>query len=169
MSQLKSFFIKLYIFWKTRKGLKKLKHTSVSFPLPSTHIENVLILLPEQADFVDAALTLIRHVRQYFPDWHFMILDINKIPEKNLDKFRLPTQEFIDDLQKSHFQLAVNLNFHPNKRIDYLIVRLEIPYRLCTLKNAHSEYYNMFAKIEPEAFTGYHHVLVYLKSTFVKV
>jgi hypothetical protein len=165
MSIFKSYFTGQYAYWKTRRSLKKLSEQSVNLPINAKQIKNVLILLPRQEEFVDAAMTLVRHLRQHFKSWHFMLLDIDKIAAHKLDRFNLPNKTFIEVLLKSKFQLVMNLNFEPDVRMDYLTAILRIPYRL-HIQSPNSNYYNMFAQINEADFKSFHHVFSYLKSGF---
>ena len=111
-------------------------------------------------------MTLVRHLRQYFKKWHFMILDVSKIPVEQLDRFNLPLPDFVADLAKKDFQLVLDLNFEHELRNRYLIGGMRIPYRL-HLHFSDSPVYNMFAQIKPENFKSFDHVFDYLKSSFI--
>jgi hypothetical protein len=167
MQALKSYLTHLYFFLKTTRKIKKLSEHSVDLPMSAQNIKNVLIILPLEEKFVDAAMTLIRHIRQYFNEWHFMILNLNKLNEGKLDRFGLPNQSFLKELAPNDFQLSVNLSFGRDLRSDYIITILKIPYRL-HIYSASSDYYNMCAQLRRENFTSYHHVLESLKSSFIK-
>lgn len=115
---------------------------------------------------MDAALTLMRHLRQHFTKWHFMVLDVRKIPREQQDRYDLPSDQFINDLRKHEFQLVVDLNFQPDLRMKLIIGMLEITYRL-HIQVTDSNDYNMFARINPDEFKGFNHVFNYLKSSFM--
>jgi hypothetical protein len=125
--------------------------------MSAKQIKNVLILLPRQEEYIDAAMTLVRHLRQHFKSWHFMLLDIDKIATHKLDRLNLPNNTFVEELLKSKFQLVMNLNFEPDIRMDYLTAILRIPYRLHT-QASNSKYYHKFARNTETDFKSYHHV-----------
>lgn len=166
MLVLKKQISKVYVYLKTSRKLRKLSQKNVDFPTSASHIKNVLILLPRQEHLVGAAMTLVRHLRQYFKPWHFMILDVDKITEDKLNKYDLPNQSFINELKLNAFQLALNLNFEPDSRMDFLVVMLKVPYRL-NIQSSKTDIYNILAQINEEKFTSYHHVFAYLKSSFI--
>ncbi len=92
--------------WRIRKNYAWLHNKEVNLPISSTAVKNVLILLPLNEIFLDPAMTLIRHLRQHFQNWHFMILDTRKIPAEKLDRFELPTFDFIEDLTEKRFSIG---------------------------------------------------------------
>jgi hypothetical protein len=167
MQALKSYLTHLYFFLRTTRKIKKLSQHSVDLPMSAQNIKNVLIILPLEEKLTDAAMTLIRHIRQYFNKWHFMILNLNKLNADKLDKFGLPNQSFLKEIAQNDFQLSVNLNFMRDLRSDYIITILNIPYRL-HIHSESSDYYNMCAQIRQENFTSYRHVLESLKNSFIK-
>jgi hypothetical protein len=162
---LKEKIANLYVSWKTYLSFKKLGKIPVNLPVSHKEVKNVLVLLPLEDQYMDAALTLIRHLRQYFKNWHFMALDVRKISPEQQDRFGLPDAEFLKELQKNEFQLAIDLNFKHDLRMKYLIGMLDIPHRLhLTFSDANT--YNLFTLTREENFSGFHHVLSYLKSSF---
>jgi len=166
LNSLKGKIAQRLVNWRIRKNFLQLHNKEVNLPTSSTAVKNVLILLPLNDDFLDPAMTLIRHLRQYFQHWHFMLLDTRKIPAEKLDRFELPNFDFIEDLNKKNFQLVLDLNFEQDLRIRYLVGSMNIPYRL-HLQYSDASIYNMFAQISPENFKNFQHVFNYLKSSFV--
>lgn len=166
MAKIHKKLTKYLVSLKTLKNIRQLSRIPVSLPTPAREVKNVLVILPLEETYLDAAMTLVRHLRQSFPVWHFMILDISKIPADELDKYDLPGPQFMENLKSSDFQLLVDLNFEENLRIKYLVGLLQMPYRL-HLHPSDSDYYNMYARINREDFKGYNHVLNYLKSSFL--
>jgi len=166
MTSIKSNIAHSLVSWRTRNNYKQLAKNDVYFPASASEIKNVLILFPLNEAHQDAAMSLVRHLRQHFQKWHFMILDIGKIPADKLDRFRLPTPDFIDELAKNDFQLVLDLNFEHDLRIRYLVGLLRIPYRL-HLRFSDSAIYNMFAQIKLDDFKSFDHVFDYLKSSFI--
>ncbi len=165
MLDLKSQISKTYVFLKTYYKLRKLFKKTVDFPTPASYVKNVLIFLPQQDHLVDAAMTFVRHLRQYFKKWHFMILNVDKITTDKLNKFNLPNQSFINELELNDFQLVLNLNFEPDLRMDFLAVMLKIPYRL-HVQSSKKDIYNILIQISRDDFKSYHQVFEYLKSSF---
>ena len=166
MIKLKSKLAGWYVWWKTYLAFRRLAKNAITLPVSDKNVKNVLIFLPLENEYLDAALTLIRHLRQYFKNWHFMALDIRKIPPDKLDRFNLPDNEFLQDLTANEFQLAIDLNFIHDIRMRYLMGKLAIPYRL-HLQFSESSTYNLFTVTNQENFAGFHHVFNYLKSSFV--
>jgi hypothetical protein len=166
MSSIKSNIARSLVSWRTRSNYKQLSKNDVYFPASASEIKNVLILLPLNEAHQDAAMTLVRHLRQHFKKWHFMILDVSKIPVEQLDCFNLPSPDFVDELAKNDFQLVLDLNFEHDLRNRYLIGRLKIPYRL-HLQFSDLATYNMFAQIKPDDFKSFDHVFDYLQSSFI--
>jgi len=165
MTGLKNHIARFYVGWKTYRNFRKLSKTPMHFPVSAKEVKNVLILLPTDDEYMDAALTLMRHLRQHFTKWHFMAMDVRKIPRDQQDRYDLPSDQFIEDLKKNEFQLAIDLNFHHDIRMKLIIGMLNIQYRL-HLQFIDSNDYNMFAQINPDEFKGFHHVFNYLKSSF---
>ncbi|UCF64646.1 MAG: hypothetical protein JSW33_02090, partial [bacterium] len=114
MSTFKNSIARLYVGWKTYLSFRRLSKEAVQFPILAGEVKNVLVLLPLEEEFMDAALTLMRHLRQHFTKWHFMVLDVRKIPREQQDRYDLPSDQFINDLRKHEFQLVVDLNFQPD-------------------------------------------------------
>jgi hypothetical protein len=164
--ELKTKIADWYVWWKTYFNFRNLAKNPLNFPVSDKNVKNVLIFLPLDDAYMDAALTLIRHLRQYFKKWHFMALDVRKIPPDKLDRMNLPGPEFLQDLQINEFQLAIDLNFTHDIRMRYLMGKLTIPYRL-HLQFSDSTTYNLFTVTNQENFAGFHHVFNYLKSGFV--
>ena len=165
MTGIKNNIARFYVGWKTYRNFRRLSKSPVHFPVSAKEVKNVFILLPTDDQYMDAALTLIRHMRQHFKKWHFMALDVRKIPKDQKDRYNLPSDQFIEDLNKNEFQLAIDLNFHHDIRMKFIIGMLNIQYRL-HLQFLDSNDYNMFAQINPEEFKGFHHVFKYLESSF---
>jgi hypothetical protein len=165
MSSIKSRIAHSLVSWRIRNNYRRFLKGEVHFPVTATEVRNVLILLPLNELYLDAAMILVRHLRQHFKQWHFMILDLGKIPADKLDRFRLPTPDFVTELDKNDFQLVLDLNFEHDLRIRYLIGSMNIPYRL-HLQFSDSAIYNMYAQIKPDNFKSFHHVFDYLKSSF---
>jgi len=166
MLDLKNQISKVYVFLKTYQKLRKLFKKTVDFPTSASYVKNVLILLPRQDRLVDAAMTLIRHLRQYFKRWHFMLLNVDKIATDKLNKFDLPNKSFINELELNDFQLTLNLNFEPDLRMDFLAAMLKIPYRL-HVQSSKKDIYNILIQINKDNFKSYHQVFEYLKSSFL--
>jgi len=165
MSTFKNTVARSYVGWKTYLSFRKLSKKTFQFPVSAKEVKNVLVLLPLDEEYMDAALTLMRHLRQHFSKWHFMVLDVRKIPREQQDRYDLPSDQFIDELRKHEFQLVVDLNFQPDLRMKFIIGMLEIPYRL-HIQVKDSNDFNMFARINQEEFKGFNHVFNYLKSSF---
>ncbi len=166
MLDLKIQISKIYVFLKTYQKLRKLFKKTVDFPTSASYVKNVLILLPRKGHLVDAAMIFIRHLRQYYKRWHFMILNVDKITTDKLNKFDLPNRSFISELELNNFQLILNLNFEPDMRMDFLAVMLKIPYRL-HVQSSKKDIYNILIQINKDNFKSYHHVFEYLKSSFL--
>jgi hypothetical protein len=162
---LKTKIAEFYVWWKTYLSFRSLAKNPLNFPISDKNVKNVLIFLPLQDEYMDAALTLIRHLRQYFKKWHFMALDVRKISADKLDRLNLPDTDFLQDLAANEFQLAIDLNFTHDIRMIYLMGKLSIPYRL-HLQFSDSNAYNLFTVTSQENFAGFHHVFNYLKSSF---
>ena len=165
MSSLKLRFAPLFVWWKTFANLRRLNKIPLQLPKSALEIKNVLILLPLNPEFVDAAMTMVRHLRQHFRVWHYMVLDVNRIPAEQLDSFHLPVQSFLDNLIANDFQLVIDLNFEPDLRVKYLIGLLNITYRL-SVQSQESDYYNLYVHVNREEFKGFGGVLNSLKSSF---
>ncbi len=166
MSRIRSQLSRWLVTWKTRGIFRKLVHIPVQFPVSASQVKNALVLLPFEENYLDPAMTMVRNLRQHFKKWHFMILDVNKIPPDKLDSYLLPGHALIEELQRNPFQLVINLNFEEDLRIKYLIGMLQPGYRL-HVQDSDSDYYNMLAPINREEFTSFNHVLNYLKSSFL--
>ncbi|OGB65778.1 MAG: hypothetical protein A2Y94_06270 [Caldithrix sp. RBG_13_44_9] len=166
MGSIKSRIARSLVSWRIKKNYRQLAKSEVHFPVTAAEVKNVLILLPLNGLYLDSAMTLVRHLRQHFQKWHFMILDLGKIPADKLDRFQLPTPDFVAELDKNDFQLVLDLNFEHDLRIHYLIGSMKIPYRL-HLQFSDSAVYNMFAQIKPDNFKSFHHVFDYLQSSFI--
>ncbi len=166
MISVKLKFAPLLVWWKTFRNMKRLNKLGLQLPQPASEIKNVLILLPLDEEHLDAAMTLVRHLRQHFQIWHFMVLDVKRIPSEQLDRFHLPLQTFVDNLAGNDFQLVIDLNFIPDFRFKYLIGSLNIHYRLGVLQQE-SDYYNLHVHLKQEEFKGFVHILNSLKSSFV--
>jgi len=165
MSSFKNNVAKIYVGWKTIRTFRRLSKQTVDFPISAKEVKNVLVLLPVDEEYMDAALTLMRHLRQHFTHWHFMVLDVRKIPKEQKDRYELPSDQFINDLGKNEFKLVIDLNFESDLRMKLIIGMLGIPYRL-HIQVVDSNDYNMFARINREEFKGFNHVFNYLKSSF---
>ena len=162
---LKPLISQQYVYWKTLRNLKQLSKSPVSFPIRSDEVKNVLVLLPTDDEYLDAAFNLVRKLREYFKKWHFMVLNVNKIPEEKLDRFDLPNHRFISDLRQNRFQLVLDLNFYMDIRLNYLVGMLKIPYRL-HLQFTESDYYNIYSHTNLNNFKDLNHVFDHLKNSF---
>ena len=165
MDSIKSSIAHWLVSWRIKNNYRQLLKNEVHFPVAAAEVRNVLIFLPLDEQYLDAAMTLVRHLRQHFQPWHFMIMDVAKIPADKTDRYQLPVPGFISELEKNDFQLVLDLNFEHDLRIRYLIGSMKIPYRL-HLQFSDSAIYNMFAQIKPDNFKSFNHVFDYLKSSF---
>ena len=162
----KAFFKEQVVYWRTKRNLRKLAKMPLSFPVDAKGINNVLILLPRDEEHMDSAMTLVRKLRQHFTNWHFMALNVNKIPAEKLDRYNLPNLDFIGELEKNKFQLVLDLNFVLDLRMNYLVGMLNIPYRL-HLQTSDSDFYNICAYTDPVTFKSFDHVFAYLQNSFI--
>jgi len=159
MGSIKSNIAHWLVNWRIRNNYRQLLKNEVRFPVAAAEVRNVLIFLPLDEHYLDAAMTLVRHLRQHFQPWHFLIMDVAKIPADKLDRYQLPIPGFISELEKNDFQLVLDLNFEHDLRIRYLIGSMKIPYRL-HLQFSDFAIYNMFAQIKPDNFKSFNHVLI---------
>jgi len=165
-NSLKAFLKEQVVFWRTKGNLRKLSKIPLNFPVDAKEIKNVLVLLPRDEEYQDSAMTLVRNLRHHFTSWHFMALDVNKIPVEKLDRYNLPNREFIDELARSKFKLVLDLNFELDLRMNYLVGMLKIPYRL-HLQTADSDFYNICTQTDPLKFQNFDHVFAYLQNSFI--
>ncbi len=167
MSGIKSYLAEKYVYWFTRSTLKRLNDYSMNYPIDAGEIRNVLIVLPRDTEYLDAAISTIQKLRQFYSQWHYMVMDIDKVLPHKLNRLGLPNDEFIKELEKSQFQLVLDLNFETDDRIKYLITKLKIPYRL-HLKTEPEEYYNIVVQPHQDPAKNFDFVLTYLHKIFVK-
>lgn len=167
MGYLKEFVAETYARWKTRRVFKEMGKTSLSFPISTDRIQNVLVILPHEMDYVDSAISLIRNLRQLFTDWHFMVLDMDKILHHKLNRLNLPNQNFVEEMRSKDFQLALDLNFEFDKRVGYLLGMLRIPHRIHLSSNS-DNFYNIVMHIDRSSFHDFDFVLNYLQTIFTR-
>ena len=167
MIQWKSLFVRRYVCWKTRPNFKELNKMPVNIPVEADKLKNILIILPKRVEYVDSALALVRELRRHFTQWHYMMLDIDKILSHKLNRLNLPNEEFIGELEKDKFDLVLDLNFDFNIRILYIIGMLKIPYRL-HLQSSSDNYYNIIVRANRTAPLNFDFVVNYLQTIFLK-
>ena len=167
MQDLKSIFTEKYVHWKTRKLFRNMKKTSLELPIKISAVKNVLIILPVNMEYMDAAMLFVRKIRKVFRPWHYMILDIDKIKDEQLNRLRLPRQAFTDELKNNKFDLVLDLNFEPDLRILYLIGLLQIPLRL-RLHPLPQNHYNIIVNTDRQNFKNFDSVLQNLQTIFVQ-
>ncbi len=163
---LKSWFAEKYVSWETKKELQELDKISISVPLPLKSVKQVLVILPRQMEYVDAAVSLVHDLKRQFSGWKFMVLDIDKMLPQKLNRLDLPNHQFISELGQKHFDLVLDLNDSYDLRIAYLLVKLKIPYRL-HLAEVPDNYYNIFVQPGNKQKSNFSYVLDYLKKIFI--
>lgn len=169
MADLKASLTRIFVAWKTRRFLKEFNERPVSFPVPASTVKNVLVILPRQVEHVDAAMALVRQLRNYYTEWHYMVLDMDKIMKDKLNRLDLPNDQFIEELSKNKFDFSLDLNSNLDIRIAYLLSMLKIDYRLHFLPAA-EKYYNIIVQMNMNNshFKNFDFVVNSLKTIFVK-
>ncbi len=167
MSAIKSYLTEHYINWKTRRNRKALNNQSMNFPLSSSEIRNVLIILPRETNYLDPAVAAIQKIRQHYDSWHYMVLDVDKILPQKLNKLGLPNEEFLKELEKKKFDLVLDLNFGSDHKIRYLILMLKIRFRIHLLSTA-DDLYNIIVQTNRESLQNFGFILNNLKTIIVK-
>ncbi|GAB4368218.1 MAG: hypothetical protein Kow0042_09250 [Calditrichia bacterium] len=164
---LKSALVEKYIYWKTRGVYKELEKTPLTLPLKATEVKNVLVILPLDMERVDAAISLVNKLRKHFANWHYMMLDVEKIKKDQLNRLELPGQEFMDDLKKYHFDMVLDLNFEYDARIKYLIAMLRVPLRV-RLFALQKNQYNIVIQSDRSRFKNFDFVFNNLTRIFME-
>lgn len=125
----------------------------------------MLIILPREIERVDAAVTLVHELRQIYPQWNFMVMDIDKLLPHKLNTLQLPNQQFIRELTANAFDLVVDLNSHLDIRIGYLLLMLKIPYRV-HLAEKTGEFYNILVQPNSSEYPDFKFVIHYMEQIF---
>ncbi|MFZ0391467.1 MAG: hypothetical protein WAN36_13495 [Calditrichia bacterium] len=165
MKNWQSYLTQKYADIRTRRNRKELNREVFSYPFPAKFVENVIVVLPLDRNIGDSAMGLVQKLRRHFTHWRFLVLNINRLSQDKLNRFKLPDDKFVNELKNNHFHLALDLNFDFDIRTAYLINMLKIPHRL-HLTQQEGNYYNLVMPTNRENFQSFDYVLHSLANLF---
>jgi hypothetical protein len=129
MSRLKEKLTEFYIKRKTRKKLKAITQP-LAFPIEADSIKNVLVILPGNLNYLEAANQFVRNLRDDFSNWSVDIFDVDKITKEDLNRWNMPSHNILSRLIEARYKLVIDLHTKFNLQSAFLTVMTEAPYRI---------------------------------------
>lgn len=129
MSRLKEKLAEIYINRKTRKKLRSISQP-LAFPIEADSIKNVLVILPGNLNYLEAANQFVRNLRETFSKWSVDIFDVDKISKEDLNRWNVPTDNILSRLIEVQYKLVIDLHTKFDLLSAFLAVMTEAPYRI---------------------------------------
>lgn len=157
-----------YLFKSKARPVARRLNQAVSFPIQSTTVKKVLVILPRDLNLIDRASMFVQSLRSTFPAWRVELFDVDKLSKSDLNRMQLPKPEILQKLRKAGYHFVLDLNVSSDRLSSFIALMTEAPYRLHLYADS-SIYYNIaYQPHRNGKEIIYDPLLNYLRNLFVK-